>query len=226
MLAYARLDTHYLIPLRDRLVVELKERDLLPLAVEDFVRSCSVNGHQNGNHEEGFWRITGVQDLEPQQLAVLRELCAYRDAQAQAANQPAFKILSNQALLEVAQTRPRYIEELRLLPSLSERNVKRHGRSLLRAVERGLNATPPRRPAPQRVDERMAIRMDALRNWRKQAAHRMGVESDVVLPRDVLHNLAEKHPKTYEELAQTMRNMPWRYERFGEEIIQILRRVK
>ena len=41
---YARLDTHYLIPLRDLLKAELVEKGLWPLAEEDFRMGCAANG--------------------------------------------------------------------------------------------------------------------------------------------------------------------------------------
>jgi len=46
LIDYARLDTHYLIALRDILEAELREKGRWELAQEDFARSCFVN---NGN---------------------------------------------------------------------------------------------------------------------------------------------------------------------------------
>src|SRR5512144_106675 len=44
LLLYARLDTHYLIPLRDVLKTELQDRGLWQLAQEDFELACHPNG--------------------------------------------------------------------------------------------------------------------------------------------------------------------------------------
>jgi len=44
-------------------------------------------------------------------------------------NQPQFKILSNQVLLEVAQTCPHYIQELHLLPTISDLQIRRYGKA-------------------------------------------------------------------------------------------------
>lgn len=46
LLAYAQLDTHYLIPLRTRLREQLRQRNLWPLAEEDFNRLCHINGRE------------------------------------------------------------------------------------------------------------------------------------------------------------------------------------
>ena len=222
MLAYARLDTRYLMPLRDRLKAELAATGRWDLALEDFRRMCAVYATSPEDERDPFWRITGAQDLDPQQLAVLHELHRYRDEQARALNRPHFKVLSNQGLLEVAQVCPRFIQELHLLPNLSEYQVRKFGRGLLEAVRRGLASPPLVRPFTPRMDEQIANRMEALRNWRKQAGLVMGVESDVILPRDVLSQIASANPKRLQDLAPLMEDLPWRLEHFGSEILKAL----
>jgi ribonuclease D len=228
MLAYARLDTHYLLSLRNRLKTELKACGRLTLAMEDFYRisqsEASAPSENGNNHDAGMWKLPGIQDLGPHQLAVLSELWRFRDHQARAIDQPHFKVISNQALFEVAQTCPRYIQELGLLPNLSDRLIQRYGRGMLDAVRRGLTAGPVHRPTYTRPDERLTSRMEALRSWRKLTGQTMGVESDVILPRDILMAIAENNPHCKEELATIMNQTPWRYEHFGEEILRILPR--
>jgi ribonuclease D len=225
MKAYARLDTHYLFPLRDRLKEELQKMGRWALAEEDFVRLCALSGH-NGHSEDvnlaAFWRISGVLDLNPHQLAVMKELYIYRDQQARLSNQPHFKILSNQVLLEVAQTCPHYMQELHLLPTISDLQIRRYGKALLEAVKRGTQAPPLKRPTMQRTDEQVTNRLEILRSWRKRAGLQMGVESDVILPRDVLSTIAAANPGTPADLAGLMTEVPWRFEHFGKEILRTL----
>ena len=66
-------------------------------------------------------------------------------------------------------------------------------------------------------------RLEALRLWRKNKAGEIGVGSDVVMPRDLMFCLAEKNPKSREEVAAVLRETPWREERFGEEIVAVLK---
>jgi ribonuclease D len=220
MLAYARQDTRFLIQLRNRLKTALIAADRWDLAVEDFQRMCAVCATPQEDERDPFWRISGSQDLEPQQLAVLQELYRFRDEQARQQNRPHFKVLSNQAILEVAQTHPRFIQELHLLPNLSEYQVRKYGRGMLEAVRRGQTAPPLLRPNSPRMDEQMAVRLEALRNWRKRAGQDMGVESDVVLPRDVLFDVAAHNPRNLDELASFMQAIPWRLQHFGPDILK------
>ena len=230
LMAYARLDTHYLLPLRNRMLELLEKAGRLELAEEDFKRLAHVipvgNGNGNGILLEPFWRISGAQDLTPQGAAVLRELAHYRDQQARAANLPPFKVLSNQALVTIAQATPHSLNELDEMHVLSYRQLQRHGTRLLHAVEHGLQAPPQHRPSMPRKDERFLNRLEALRDWRKQAAKNMGVESDVILPRDLLFSLAERDPSNHEELSQTLSDTPWRLDRFGGKILETLNKVR
>jgi hypothetical protein len=51
----------------------------------------------------------------------------------------------------------------------------------------------------------------------------MKVQSDVVLPRDLMVALVERNPKTPDEVAEILQPVPWRFEKFGEEIFYLLR---
>lgn len=227
LLEYASMDTHYLIPLRQLIKAELVERGLLPLAEEDFNHVCKLPSVGNGravtdSRGSDCWRVSGAHDLYPQQAAVLQELCRYRDQVAQAMDRPLFKVINDQTLLAIAATLPRNLEELRRLPGMSPVQVHRHGQHLLRAVSRGLNSAPLYPPRVPRPDERYLARLESLRNWRKAAAQKIGVASDVVLPRDLMVALAESGPQNPQELAYVLRDFPWRMEHFGAEILDAL----
>ena len=223
LLDYARLDTRYLIPLRHRLRAELEEAGLWPLAQEDFARLAALTPRENGRAP---WEVKGAHLLTPQQRAVLAELVTYRDRLAQKRNWPRFKVLSDRTLLAVAQHLPRRMEDLRRMPELTPGLVRRYGRALLQAVERGLQASP--RPAPPRArpDEAYLARVEALRRWRQAKARTMGVPSDVVLPRTVLEAIAARNPQNEDELAEVMAETPWRRAHFGAEILSVLAQVQ
>ena len=223
LLNYARLDTRYLIPLRHRLRAELEEKGLWPLAQEDFVRLAALEPRDNGRAP---WEVKGAHLLSPQQRAVLAELVAYRDRLARQRNHPRFKVLSDKALLAVARHLPRRMEALRRLPELTPGLVRRHGKALLQAVERGLQAPPRPAPPSARPADAYLARVEALRRWRLAKAKAMGVPSDVILPRDVMEAIAARAPQDEAALAETMADTPWRREHFGAEILDVLEQVR
>jgi len=223
LLNYARLDTHYLIPLRNRIYDHLQDANFWPLALEDFSRSCNVNGHTPASRETMCWRINGARDLSSQQAAVLQELCLYRDEIAKSLDRPVFKILNDRALIALARECPRSFTQLYSIPGVTYRQARNHARGILAAVQRGLDSPPLVYPRSPRPDEEYLNRVDELLTWRKLKARSMGVESDVVLPRDVLHQIARKNPDNRNALAGVMLEVPWRLDRFGGDILQVLR---
>jgi ribonuclease D len=225
MLAYARQDTHYLLPLREGLLAELKAKNRLALAVEDFRRMERLYERTglNGNHAMCWERISGTRDLSPQQLAILRALCEYRENVARRRNRPVFKVIGDMTLVTIASACPVSLEELRSLPNISPRQVQQHGNALLEAVMEGLNAAPIVPAAPNRPDYAYLNRLEMLRGWRKKKAQELGVESDVVLPRDLMMEIVNRNPGTREDLEALLREVPWRRERFTGAILQELR---
>lgn len=222
MMNYARMDTRYLIPLADILRKQLASSNRLELAEEDFIRLTQVAAGSHENGSNSFWRISGSQDLTPRQAAVLQELCNYRDNRARVSNQPPFRILSNQTLLELAQRMPRKRGDLNLVTGLSPKMIDRHASGLLAAIERGIVGPPAYRPYVQRPSDDLLWRLDQLRNWRKLTAREMGVESDVVLPRDAMEAIAERDPHTLMDLSEVMNGLQWRFQHYGNEIIRLL----
>jgi ribonuclease D len=220
LLNYARLDTHYLLALRDLLQTELEEAGRWQLAREEFSRLCGVNGFiENGC---AFWqRVRGAQKLSARELTILEELCSWREEKAKRMNRPVFKVIGDKTLIGLAQVAPLRYNHLGDA-GLTERQVNIYGSDILAAVRRGLQGGPLRRPIAPRPDEAFLRRLEALREWRKEVARRMGVESDVVLPRPFVQAIAERNPKDLEALAEVMPDSPWRLEKYGNKILELL----
>jgi ribonuclease D len=225
LLDYARQDTHYLIELGERLEHQLEERGLSALAQEDFKRVCQVEANTD-NGKSACWRVNGVHRLSPQQTAVLQELCVYRDEVAHKINRPLFKVISDHTLHAVASALPTNLDELKALPGMTQHQLDRHGKAILQAVQRGLQADPIHRPRNVRPDDRFLARVEGLKQWRKLKARELEVESDIILPRDLLHLLANKNPLDEDSLTECLEDVPWRRQQYGEEILQVLRKVK
>ncbi len=224
MLAYAQLDTHYLIALRNWIKSELKKSGRWPLAIEDFKRACHVHSSHQERDGADCWRINGARDLEPQKRAVLQEICKYRDEMARSLDRPLFKVISNKALFNIAEACPRSMRELETVQGISQKQARWLGRGLLSAVQKGLQTKKapkiPRKPKPS---DAYLLRVDKLRQWRKNKGRAMGVESDVVLPKDLLYQIAEANPQTQSKLSDILESTPWRREKFGDQIFELIR---
>ena len=223
-LEYARLDTHHLVALRDKQFDELTAAGRWPEAQEEFERLARGRDDQDvvSTPRPTFWRVKGAHDLSPQQAALLDALFTYREREADRLDRPPFKVLTEAILLELARRAPRHTEELRRVPGMTSDQTRRHTPALLRAIEQGLQAPPQHASREAREPKDVRDRYDRLRTWRKERARARGVESDVIVPRATLHDLARRAPRTHHELATIKDFGPWRRDAYGDEILALL----
>jgi ribonuclease D len=224
-LHYARLDTHYLLPLRNLQLEALSSTGQAEEAAEVFAQFERTEPATSPFGPDAFWRSKGLRKLSPQELSVFWQLYLWRDQEAEQRNRPPFKILGNHTMMKLAQIQPRRTEELSGIKGLSSYPIRRYGQQILEAIAKGKRSSPPRRPSlPSRPDDAVTARYEALRSWRRQVAKQREVDTDVVLPNAVLWRLAEQHPTTLDEL-KTIENLgPWKRETYGEDLLEILRK--
>ena len=194
MLDYACQDTRYLIPLRERLAERLNERGLIGLAMEDFARLCKVKAAGGSVSRAGAysWKPgsgwTGAGDPG----RALRNAGFSR----QQLRQTSFKKSPNECLTALAKAKPRIKEDLEGIPGLSPRLIDRYSWDILAAVEKGRTATPiPKPQRSPRPDQTFLDRLERLKTWRRDAGKKMEVESDIILPRDILEAIVSRDPQ-------------------------------
>jgi len=223
-LAYAQMDTHYLITLADHLAEELKAAGRLEEAREIFAEQTHIQLPDNGFDPDGFWSIGAIKTLNGRQRAIVKALYSYRDQQAKKQDRPPFKVFGDRTLIELAETAPSTINDLPAVYGMSNGQIRRYGRNILQIVREAEKAPAPRRPRAnsQRQPDAVYIRYEKLHNWRKERARRRGVESDVIVSRNTLWQLAQHNPQSEQELAQIECLGTWRREAYGEDILRAL----
>jgi ribonuclease D len=223
---YARLDTHYLIPLKDLQLQELQTDGRLVEAHEAFRRRTQVEPSVRTFDPDGFWHIPGARQLDPAGQSVLHHLYIFRDDLARELDEPPFKVMSNATLLQLATDRPHGRRALAHVKGLSHRIGGRRADELLGVIARGLQAPPPPYPpsARTRLSDVTLSRYEALRMWRKHIAEVRQVEPDVILNNHALMELARRAPLTAEGLAQVKSMDDWQRQTYGEAVLEVLRR--
>jgi ribonuclease D len=156
--------------------------------------------------------------LTLRELTILKELVACRDGIASRLDRPPFKVLDNERLVEIARAQPATTAELADV-GLGARQLDHWGADILDAVRVGSAAPLLERVRPERRNGPYLKRLDKLKAWRKKAAAEMDVESDIVLPRDLLLALADAGLKEMESIMQVS---PWRLHHFGDQISKVL----
>ena len=225
-IAYARMDTHFLLPLRDEIEHALREAGRWEEAQEVFSELLEIRWQERA--EPTIWRLPGARDLEPQQLAVLQALFQWREQRAQQRNLPPYRILRNDILLALARTMPRTEAAMRAIPGFPRRFPPHLARKLLTIISKARQAPPPQPPqhTGQRPDDATLARYEALRAWRTAKAQARGVAPDVVMTNSKLMALARAHPRTLDELAATGLLGPWRLQTYGEDILRVMEEAR
>lgn len=218
---YARLDTHYLIELRDVLEAELREKGRWELAQEDFRRAVLPDEPRSKVITEAWERYSSRRDLSLKDLTILSELLQCREQIAASLDRPLFKVIEDEKLIAIARSEASTREQL-AEAGLSEKQIRLWGQAMLAAVRRGSAAVPVERRPSVRPSDAMVLRLDKLKNWRKKVAREVGVESDIILPKPYLHVLAEQAPRTSEDLRRLMDDSPYRYQQYGAQILKVL----
>ena len=230
---YARLDTHYLLPLREHLEGELAGTDLEAVVEGECRRVEALPPVERVFDPDEFVRVKGARQLDPAGQQALRELFVMRDGLARERDLPPFKVLGNAALIELARARPSGMKALERAGATSPRQARSLGRPILEALERARELGPLRelpKLAPKggtgELSEEQVELHERLKEWRKRKAAAEGFDSSLVLNRVTLIELAKSAPGDEERLERVPGIQDWQVERYGRELVDVVRRFR
>ena len=223
-LTYATNDTHYLLRLRDVLIDALKDKGRWDEAQDAFAQMVALDAKAEPAEARSFWDMKGVRDVPREQHAVLQVLWEWREAEARRRDLPPFKIANDSVLMDLADFAPRSRQELRRVRGMGESAEARYGSTILSAISDGLHrpvpALPPRRTRPEQwLDESAQVRFDALRDWRNHTAEQRGVALEIVFNTATLIAIAQRNPRSLEDLDGIVGVSPWKLNAYGAAIL-------
>lgn len=204
-LIYAALDVELLIDLRQALAAELETVGKAQWAAQEFEH---VRTRPAKPAKVDPWRKTpraGSAVRSPRSLAILRELWQSREELAAELDRAPSKVLSHQALIAAAVTRPRSRRKMTGLREFSSRQARQNQERWWRAIERALelpdDELPPTRapmgpeelPHPrtwQRHHAEAADQLNRVRGAIRQRAEEIRVPQELLLAPDCQRRLA------------------------------------
>jgi ribonuclease D len=131
---YAIEDTAHLTALYRRLESELQLRGLKRKAARAFDKIAAVKWNEKLFNPQGCKGIKGYESLSVQQKHYLLNLYRWRFQKAKKTNMARFRILPDQALLDLARTEASYMEMLRQTNILSPEKIRLYGLEIIEAV--------------------------------------------------------------------------------------------
>jgi ribonuclease D len=216
---YAIADVTHLRDIYRTLLGKLEKSGRLSWLEDEMKILTSVETYEQ--HPERAWERYKNRARKPRDLAVLMELAAWRENEAQTRDVPRSRILKDDALIEIALAAPRSIEalgNLRAFPRGMER--AKAGADILAAIERGLARDPKSLPKIER--ERRSARgsaatVELLKVLLRQVCDESGVAAKMIATVDELEAIAA------DDRADVPALKGWRRKLFGARALELKR---
>lgn len=216
-LSYALADVTHLRDIYIRLTADLESRNRAEWVGEEMHILTSPDTYEQ--HPEKAWERLKSRARKPRDLAVLMEVAAWREQEAQSRDLPRGRIIKDDVVGEIATQQPQTPEklaELRSLPKGFERS--RYGEAVLEAVKRGLardTKSLPRIVRGKPLPNGASATMELLKVLLRMTAEEHDVAAKVIATTDDLERIA------VDDNADVPALSGWRRELFGEKALAL-----
>lgn len=161
--------------------------------------------------------------LSRAQLAVLRELCAWRELEARLRDQPRNRILREHSLWPLARFQPDNLVALARIDDMHPRTVRQDGNTLLKLIREAAETPPAEWPEslPEPLPPEAAPLLKKLRAVGHAEAERLGMAPELMLRKKHLEALLKSgFPNGPYSLPEGLRG--WRRELMGQTLLDTL----
>ena len=214
---YALDDVRYLIPVYEAMVQALEKQGRVEWAREEFRRLEEPERFQPVDPSESYLRIRGVERMNGNSLALLRDLVAWREETARALNLPTGRIARDEVLVELARRPRRTSRELREVRGFQPQQVDRFGEGLLALLSRGPSGPCPHVKRHASLPVSLEPTVDFLALCLRSLAGEKAVSPSMVATRSDLATLIQAGEKADVPLMRG-----WRRDAIGEDLLATL----
>jgi ribonuclease D len=222
-IAYALEDVEFLLSIHTHLQDRLRSLGRLEWVGEEFARLETAVGEKSREPQERYQRIRGWDTLKPKGAAVLRELAAWREAEARRRNVPRGRVMRDEVLLQLARHPPKSVNDLRGLRGVHSSEVDRHGAQLLAAITSALALPPsawPEVPSERKPDPESTGIVELLQAVLKARAAEEGIAPTMLATSADLQTLVETKQNRTALDVPILRG--WRRQLAGDLLLQVL----
>lgn len=218
-ISYAIADVTYLRDVYGSLAAQLEKQGRTEWVAEEMAVLSDIETYRTLPADA--WQRLKMRVKKPRQLAILQELAAWREREAQERDVPRGRVIKDDAIYEIALQQPRDTEALARLRSIP-RGFERSStaRAILTVIEEAL-ARPegelPRIPRQRPGTEYASAAAELLKVLLKMVAEEHGVAARIVANSDDLERIAA------DDDADVPALRGWRRQLFGEQALALKR---
>lgn len=222
-ISYAAEDVQFLLPLHTHLQKRLQALGRTEWVREEFSRLETAVAEKSKDPLDRYQRIRGWDSLKPKQAAVLRDLAAWREAEARRRNVPRGRVMRDEVLLQLARHPPGSVEELRGLRGVHGSEVDRNGEQLINTIRASLALPPsacPQVPRDRKPEPEAVGLVELLQAVLKARAAEAEIAPTLLATSADLQALVEAKEKKRTPDLPLLRG--WRRQLIGDMLLQIL----
>lgn len=218
-LTYAIADVTHLRDVYAKLSAELERTRRIDWVADEMKILTSPETYRQ--EPENAWKRLKTRVRRPKEIAVLMEVAAWREREAQSRDVPRGRVLKDDVIGEIAMQQPKTAEalgQLRSIPKGFERS--RSGEGILTAIHAGLARDPETLPKFEKhkpLSNGASATVELLRVLLRMTSEQNGVAARVIANADDLEAIATDDEADVEALKG------WRRKLFGEQALKLKR---
>ncbi len=135
-LTYAIDDVRYLAQIYPMMLKKLEEQNRLEWLEKDFTKACDPETYAI-NANQRWKKIRGNQVLKRPQLAILKELAAWREDLAEQKNLPRKWIIGDDILIDLARQNPKSSQDIGQIRGINADRTKKYHDTWLALIKKG-----------------------------------------------------------------------------------------
>jgi len=216
-IAYALADVTHLRTVYTKLAAKLAKTGRTAWLTEEIAFLTAVETYEQ--KPENAWLRLRSRARKPRDLAILMELAAWREDEAQSRDVPRSRVLKDDTLIDIALSAPDSIESLgrlRTIPQGYERS--KTGQDVVTCVQRVLQRDVATYPKPERdrpSSSAASAVVQLLKVLLQSISERHQVAAKMIATVDELETIA------IDGEADTPALKGWRYELFGQQALEL-----
>lgn len=219
-LEYALDDVRFLPALREHILTDIQRRGRENWLAEELRQYDIAKLYDDRAPEEQYTRVKGTGRLSRRDMAIVRELAAWREKKARQVDRPRNRVISDDAIVQIARRKPQSIQSLKRVRGIARATINQYGNSLLNTVQRGLaideKNCPPISP-PVRPDLFEDARLDLAMALLRGRCLSEGIDIAMVASRSEVKEFISKKNAPDNPL-----HTGWRREFLGADLIALL----
>ena len=228
-LIYAADDTRYLEDIANNLAAQLADLGRTAWHEEWSDRIVQVTETDIERDPDAIWRIKGLGSLSRRQLAFVRSLWQWRDAEARKVDRPTFKIFGNQQIIDIATQADDDITKalngkVRLPRDCTGKRLAALNKALKEAHNLSSDDWPPRRVKRERrapLPDTKEI-VESLKNTCSVIAKDLDIQPSVLAPKATLAAIARNHVSNESDLFNDTGLMSWQIDQIQSAVVDAL----